>query len=183
MSAALYTTIPTASPSSAGRTRWRALVARMRSPSTSASTPPTMPSWCRRRCRADEVKALAEKAYGRLQPTRAQWPARPQEPAHPRRVPRGAEGSARRQCRCGATIWRPATPAAPGEAEALDLLMRIAATARSAGSTRGWCRGEDRLQRGRLVFGNSGLDSGRIGIYAIAAEEVSADEVEGRSTA
>jgi zinc protease len=68
--------------------------------------------------------------------------------------------------------------AAPGEAEALDLLMRVAASGsisklykklviedKKAASAGGW-------------YSDSGLDSGRLGFYAIAAEKVSADELE-----
>jgi zinc protease len=68
--------------------------------------------------------------------------------------------------------------AAPGEAEALDLLMRVAATGsvskiykrmviedRKAANAGGW-------------YSDSGLDSGRLGFYAIAAENVSAEELE-----
>jgi zinc protease len=68
--------------------------------------------------------------------------------------------------------------AEPGEAEALDLLMRIAAAGsiskiykrlviedRKAANAGGW-------------YSDSGLDSGRIGFYAIAAENVSTDELD-----
>ena len=82
---------------------------------------------------------------------------RPQEPAAARRAPRGAEGSARRQ-RLGAPLLSGAQPsptAAPGEAEALYLLMKIAGQRQhqpplsEAGGG-----GEDRLQRRRLVLGH-----------------------------
>ena len=65
--------------------------------------------------------------------------------------------------------------AEPGEAEALDLLMRIAATGsvstlykrlvvedRKAANAGGW-------------YSDSGLDSGRLGFYAIAAENVAVE--------
>jgi zinc protease len=66
----------------------------------------------------------------------------------------------------------------PGEAEALDLLMRIAASGpvsriykrlvveqKKAASAGGW-------------YSDSGRDGGRLGFYAIAADNVSAEEVE-----
>jgi zinc protease len=68
--------------------------------------------------------------------------------------------------------------AEPGEAEALDLLMRIAANGsiskiykqmviedRTAANAGGW-------------YSDSGVDSGRLGFYAIAAEKVSAEALE-----
>ncbi len=81
--------------------------------------------------------------------------------------------------RCNATICAPSYASAePGEAEALDLLMRVAATGsvskiykrlviedRKAANAGGW-------------YSDSGLDSGRLGFYAIAAEDVTAEELE-----
>jgi zinc protease len=68
--------------------------------------------------------------------------------------------------------------AEPGEAEALDLLMRVAASGsisklykrlviedKTAASAGGW-------------YSDSGLDSGRLGFYAIAAEKTSAEQLE-----
>ena len=68
--------------------------------------------------------------------------------------------------------------AAPGEAEALDLLMRVVATGsvsriykrlvveqKKAASAGGW-------------FSDSGLDSGRLGFYAISADGVTAEETD-----
>ena len=68
--------------------------------------------------------------------------------------------------------------AAPGEAEALDLMMRIAAIGsvsrlykrlvieqKKAASAGGW-------------YSDSGLDSGRLAFYAIGAEKVSPAELE-----
>jgi zinc protease len=68
--------------------------------------------------------------------------------------------------------------AEPGEAEALDLLMRVAAAGsvstiykqlviedKKAASAGGW-------------YSDSGLDSGRLGFYAIAAETVTAEDLE-----
>ena len=80
---------------------------------------------------------------------------RPQEPEQraARRVelkdPRAGNASVRRYYLAPAL-----TKAAPGEAEALYLLMKIAGTRRHQPPlSEAGCRGEDRLERGRLVFG------------------------------
>src|SRR5262249_60292607 len=77
----------------------------------------------------DEVKSLAQAAYGSLKPNPdIKRRVRPQEPPHraPRRVelkdPRAGNASVRRY------YLTPSTPtAAPGEAEARYLIMKIAA--------------------------------------------------------
>jgi len=128
----------------------------------------------------DEVKALAEATYGKLpaNPAVAQR-VRPQEPEQraPRRVelkdPRAGNASVRRYYLAPAM-----TTAPPGEAEALYLLMKIAggggtsrlyqslvAQEKVASSAGGW-------------YSGMSLDSGSIGLYAVAAEGVPLDKVE-----
>jgi zinc protease len=128
----------------------------------------------------EEVKALAEATYGKLPPNPSVASRiRPQEPEHraPRRVehkdPRAGNSSVRRY------YLAPAMTTAPsGEAEALYLLMKIAggggtsrlyqalvAQEKIASSAGGWYSGLN-------------LDSGTIGIYAVAAEGVALDRVE-----
>ena len=128
----------------------------------------------------EEVKTLAEATYGKIPPNPAITPrVRPQEPPSraPRRVelkdPRAGNASVRRSYI--APAYR---KAAPGEAEALHVLMKIA----GGGST-------SRLYQ-RLVaeqklassaggyYSGSALDSGSIGIYAVAAQGVGLDKVE-----
>ncbi|HWE20885.1 MAG TPA: pitrilysin family protein [Hyphomicrobiaceae bacterium] len=129
---------------------------------------------------AEEVKKLAEATYGLLPPNPRIGPrVRPREPEHraPRRVelkdPRAGNASVRRYYLAPAM-----TKAAPGEAEALYLLMKIAAggsTSRLyqtlvvqeklASSTGGW-------------YSGMSLDSGSIGVSAVAVEGVSLDRVE-----
>jgi zinc protease len=128
----------------------------------------------------EEGKALAEETYGKVSANHAaESRVRPQEPTQiaARRVElkdaRAGNASVRR------FYLAPAyTTAEPGEAEALHVLMKIAgysATSRLyqklvaeeklASSAGGWYTG-------------SGLDSGSIGIYAVAAEGVGLDKVE-----
>jgi zinc protease len=128
----------------------------------------------------DEVKVLAESAYGALKPNPAiKTRQRPQEPQHraPRRVelkdPRAGNASVRR------FYLTPSIPnAAEGEAEALYLLIKIAAN----GST---SRLYQRLVSEEKVASSAGgwysgtnLDSGSIGLYAVAANGVDLDKVE-----
>jgi zinc protease len=128
----------------------------------------------------DEVKALAEVTYGKLRPNPVvARQVRPQEPEQraPRRVelrdPRAGNASVRRYYLAPAM-----TTAPPGEAEALYLLMKIAggggtsrlyqslvAQDKVASSAGGW-------------YSGLSLDSGSIGVYAVAAEGVPLDKVE-----
>jgi zinc protease len=127
-----------------------------------------------------EVKALAEATYGKLAPNTKLGPrVRPQEPQQraARRVelrdPRAGNASVRRYYLAPAL-----TTAQPGEAEALYLLMKVAglggtsrlyqkvvAEEKLASSAGGW-------------YSGLALDSGSIGLYAVAAEGVPLDHVE-----
>jgi zinc protease len=128
----------------------------------------------------DEVKALADEIYGKI-PSNQQVTTvpRPQEPPHraARRVelkdPRAGKASVHRLY--VAPSYRSAEP---GEAEALDLLLKIAASGptsriykklvmqdRLASSAGGWYTGAAR-------------DSGKIALYAVAADGVDLSKVE-----
>jgi zinc protease len=127
-----------------------------------------------------EVKALAEATYGILPANPDIGPrVRPQEPEQraARRVelkdPRAGNASVRRYYLAPAL-----TTAQPGEAEALYLLMKVAgmggtsriyqklvAEEKIASSAGGW-------------YSGLSLDSGSIGFYAVAAENVPLDKVE-----
>ncbi len=129
---------------------------------------------------ADEVKTLAETTYGKVQVNpQVHARVRPQEP--PNRTPRRVE---LKDARAGnASVRRfylaPSLPKAePGESEALYLLMKIvghSSTSRLyqklvveqklASSAGGW-------------YSGLGLDSGSIGVYAVAAKDVGLDKVE-----
>jgi zinc protease len=127
-----------------------------------------------------EVKALAEATYGKVAPNPEIGPrVRPQEPEHrsPRRVelkdPRAGNASVRRYYLAPAV-----TTAAPGEAEALYLLMKIVGVG-----------GTSRLYQSLVVqeklaasaggwYSGLNLDSGSIGLYAIAAQGAPLEKVE-----
>ena len=129
---------------------------------------------------AAEVKALADATYGAL-PANPQVNkrVRPQEPVQiaPRRVefkdPRAGNASVRRYY-----LAPSVAKAAPGEAEALYLLMKIAGLG-----------GTSRLYQKLVVedkvastaggwYSGMQLDSGTIGLYGVAAEGVALDKVE-----
>ena len=122
---------------------------------------------------ADDVRPLAEATYGKVPANPAVSPerARPQDPPYlaARRVeykdPRAGKASLHRYY-----VVPSYTTAKPGEAEALDLMVKIAAD----GAT-------SRLYKTLVVekriassaggsYSGSGLDSGTIGLYAIAAD-------------
>ena len=129
----------------------------------------------------DEVRKLAEETFGRLPPhALAQRPRR----ARRSRIIYAPVKVKLEDARAGRmTVQRYyLTPsyatAAPGEAEALDLLMRIAAAGsvsklykrlvieqKKAASAGGW-------------YSDSGLDDGRVAFYAIGAEKVTPAELE-----
>ncbi len=127
-----------------------------------------------------EVEKLAKKTYGKIKPRaeRVRDP-RPTEPRHAAAVrvqfedPRAGRATAQRFYL--APSYRTAEP---GEAEALDLLMKIA----TSGST-------SRLYKALVVeqkkaasvggwYAGSGLDSGQLGVYAIASDGVKVADVE-----
>jgi zinc protease len=128
----------------------------------------------------EEVKRLAEETYAKLPPNAAlNGRSRPQEPEH--HVPVRVELEDPRAGRMTVQRYYLApsyASAAPGEAEALDLMMRVAAIGsisrlykrlvieqKKAASAGGW-------------YSDSGLDAGRLAFYAIGANTVSAPELE-----
>lgn len=134
----------------------------------------------------DEVKTLAEATYGKLpaNPAVGAKRVRPQDPPQivARRLelkdPRAGNASFHRYY-----VAPSYTTAKPGEAEALDLLMKVAAS----GST-------SRLYKKLVVesglassaagdYSGSGLDSGTISVYAIAADGVPLEKVEAATDA
>jgi zinc protease len=128
----------------------------------------------------DEVKALAEEVYGKIPPNRQVLALpRPQEPPH-----RAARRVELKDARAGkASLHRlylaPSYRSAKeGEAEALDLLLKIAASGptsriykklvvddKLASSAGGWYSGAAR-------------DSGKISLYAVAADGVDLGKLE-----
>ena len=130
---------------------------------------------------ADEVKAMAEATYGKI-PANPNVVTKRVRPSDPPQIvarqlelkdPRAGNYSFHRDY-----VTPSYTTAKPGEAEALDLLMKIAAS----GST-------SRLYKKLVVdakvassaggdYSGSGLDSGTISIYAIAADGVPLEKSE-----
>jgi zinc protease len=128
----------------------------------------------------EEVKRLAEETYGKLEANMSlNGRMRPQEPQHyaPVRVkledPRAGRLTVQRYY-----LAPSYATAAPGEAEALDLLMRAGAIGsvgrlykrlvveqKKAASAGGW-------------YSDSGLDSGRLAFNAVGTSKVSAEELE-----
>jgi zinc protease len=128
----------------------------------------------------EEVKKLAEDTFGKLQPnTVLNGRTRPHEPEHYAPVRVTLEDARAGRTTVQRYYLAPSYASAkPGEAEALDLLMRVAASgsisrlykrlvieAKTAASAGGW-------------YSDSGLDAGRLGFYAIAAEKVTADQLD-----
>jgi zinc protease len=128
----------------------------------------------------DEVKSLAQAAYGSLQPNPdIKLRVRPQEPPHraPRRVelrdPRAGNASVRRY------YLTPSAPtAAPGEAEALYLMMKIAANGSTSRLYQRLVSEEKIASSAGGWYSGAGLDSGSIAIYAVAAEGVDLGKLE-----
>jgi zinc protease len=127
-----------------------------------------------------EVRKLAEETYGKLPPHRSlNGRSRPKEPEHSTPVKVELEDPRAGRMTVQRYYLTPSyATAKPGEAEALDLLMRIAATGsisrlyrrvvieqKKAASAGGW-------------YSDSGLDGGRVGFYAIGAEKVTPAEIE-----
>lgn len=135
---------------------------------------------------ADEVKSLAENTFGKIpsNPDVVTKRVRAQDPPQlvPRRIelkdPRAGNSSFHRYY-----VTPSYATAKPGDAEALDLLMKIV----GSGST-------SRLYKklvveGRLAssasgdFSGSGMDSGTISLYGVAADGVALEQVEAATDA
>ena len=127
-----------------------------------------------------EVKGMAEATYGLLPANPQIGPrVRPQEPEQraARRVefkdPRAGNASVRRYYLAPAI-----TTAAPGEAEALYLLMKIAGLGGTSRIYQKLVVEEKLASSAGGWYSGLALDSGSIGIYGVAAEGVSLEKVE-----
>jgi zinc protease len=127
-----------------------------------------------------EVRTLAEETYGKLGPHGAIiGRSRPQEPEHSAPVRVEFEDARAGTMTVQRLYLAPSyASAAQGEADALDLLMRVAASGpvsrvykrlvieqKTAASAGGW-------------YSDSGLDAGRVAFYAIGAEKITPAELE-----
>ena len=121
---------------------------------------------------AEEVKALAEKTYGVIpaNPTVSKARARPQDP--PQRAARRVEYS---DPRAGKPSFHrdyvvPSyMTAKPGEAEALDLLMKIAADGATSRLYKRLVVEDKVASSAGGSYSGSGLDYGTISLYAVSA--------------
>jgi zinc protease len=129
----------------------------------------------------EEVKALAEASYGKI-PANPAVPAkreRPQDPPYlaARRVeykdPRAGNASLQRDY-----VVPSYTTAKPGEAEALDLLTKIAADGSTSRLYKKLVVEEGVASSAGGNYSGSGLDSGTIALYAIAADSVELSKIE-----
>jgi zinc protease len=127
-----------------------------------------------------EVRKLAEETYGKLAPNPSlNGRHRPQEPDHfaPVKVtledPRAGRTTVQRYY-----LAPSYASAKPGEAEALDLLMRIAATGSVSKIYKRMVIEDKQAANAGGWYSDSGLDSGRLGFYAIAAEKVTAEALD-----
>ena len=129
----------------------------------------------------DEVKKLAEATYGKIpaNPAVTSARARPQDPPprSARRVeykdPRAGNASFHRDYVVPSYIT-----AAPGEAEALDLLMKIAADGATSRLYKSLVVEQKLASSAGGSYSGSGLDSGSLSFYAIANPGVSLDKIE-----
>lgn len=128
----------------------------------------------------DEVKKLAEETYGKLAPHGpVSVRKRPQEPEHAAPVkvtlqdPRAGRTTVQRYY-----LAPSYTTAKPGEAESIDLLMRIAASGSVGRIYKRLVVEQKKAANAGGWYSDTGLDAGRLGFYAIAADGVSADDLE-----
>jgi zinc protease len=128
----------------------------------------------------DEVKTLAENTFGKIEANgTANGRHRPKEP--PRLAPVRVTLEDARAGRTTVQRYYLApsyASAEPGEAEALDLLMRVAAAGSVSRLYKRLVVQEKKAASAGGWYSDSGVDSGRLGFYAIAAPNVSAEELE-----
>jgi zinc protease len=129
---------------------------------------------------ADEVRTMAEAAYGAIEPNPGIKPRmRPEEPPHraARRVEvkdqRAGNASVRRYYL--APSYR---TAAAGESEALHILMKIAGQGTTSRLYQKLVVEEKIASSAGGWYSGSNLDSGSIGLYAVAAQGTGLDKVE-----
>ena len=129
---------------------------------------------------ADEVKKLAEKTYGKINPNNDRVrDARPIEPPHraPIRVnledPRAGRATVQRYY-----LAPSYTTAEPGEAEALDLMMKVLASGSTSRIYKRLVVEQNKAASAGGWYSGTGLDSGRLGVYAVASDGVDIADVE-----
>jgi zinc protease len=128
----------------------------------------------------DEVRKLAQETYGKLKPSAAIKPrVRVQEP--PLRTPLRVELKDQRAGKpmLSRHYLAPSyVTAAPGEAEALDLLMKVLGGGATSRLYKRLVVEEKIAANAGGYYGGSGLDSTKIGIYAVPQDGIGLDNVE-----
>jgi len=128
----------------------------------------------------DEVRKLAEETYGKNAPNNKL--AKQNRPPEPK--PQAARRVVLKDPRAGqATVQRfylaPSyLTAEPGEAEALDLLMKIVGSGTTSRIYKKMVVKEKKATSAGGWYSGSGRDSGRIGVYAVAAGETPIEDAE-----
>jgi zinc protease len=128
----------------------------------------------------EEVRRLAEATYGKIAPNdAANGRARPQEPPRFSPVKVTLEDARAGRITVQRYYMAPSYASAePGEAEALDLLMRVAAAGSVSRIYKRLVIEDKKAANAGGWYSDSGLDSGRLGFYSVAAEGVTADELD-----
>jgi zinc protease len=128
----------------------------------------------------DEVRKLAEDTFGKVPSNgTASVRARPKEPAHFAPVKVTLEDPRAGQITVQRFYLAPSYASAEaGEAEALDLLIRAAASGPVSRMYKRLVVEQKKAANAGGWYSESGLDAGRLGFYAIASEKVSAETVD-----
>ncbi len=128
----------------------------------------------------EEVKRLAEETFGKI--AAEQEPERPHSPARARAcAPVRVELDDPRAGRLTVQRYYLApsyTSAAAGEAEALDLLMRIAVKGSTSRLYRRLVVEQKKAASAGGWYSDSNLDEGKLAFYAIGTDKISASELE-----
>jgi zinc protease len=128
----------------------------------------------------EEVRTLAEATYGKI-PANGEVKARPrpQEPPH-----RAARRLELKDARAGKPSWHRSyiapsyQTAAAGEAEALDLLLKVAATGSTSRMYRKIVADEKLASSAGGWYSGAARDSGKISLYAVPADGVAFEKIE-----
>jgi zinc protease len=128
----------------------------------------------------EEVRKLAESTFGKIAPSGMRnGRVRPQEPQHYAPVKVTLEDARAGRTTVQRYYLAPSyASAAAGEAEALDLLMRIAATGSVSQIYKRMVIEDKKAANAGGWYSDAGVDSGRLGFYAIAAKDVTAEDLE-----
>lgn len=128
----------------------------------------------------EKVRKLAEETFGKIASNSSlDGRTRPTEPEHAVPVRVTLEDARAGRTTVQRYYLAPSySSAKPGEAEAVDLLMRIAASGSVSRIYKRLVVEQKKAANAGGWYSDSGLDSGRLGLYAIAADGVGAEEID-----